>query len=340
MANIDTPPFPPRCLPLLVHRAITALPTIRRYFHVVPVCWLAAAAASGSDQADQPGASPASVALSASQIGAITIAPVVAADFPIECTEIGAVATTQDPVLVQAESNLLAAAATRELTTQERQRAQGLAASHSVSQRELEQATADQQTADAALQVARVALLALGETDQDVQRLIMAGHIATPPPVAAARWVTAAVLETDVPLVRVGQTVSVGIPALPDTTFTGSVRTLYDLVDPTTHRMTIRCLVSDGAHQLTPGLLAVVTIRIQDGHPAPAIPANGVIREGDGTWTAWVTTDHSHFSQRTITPGRRAHGLVQILSGAAVGEQVVTDGALLLDNMLNAPPQD
>ena len=36
------------------------------------------------------------------------------------------------------------------------------------------------------------------------------------------------------------------------------------------------------------------------------MPADGVVREGDGTMTAWVTTDRRHFSQRVIKTGLRS----------------------------------
>jgi len=73
---------------------------------------------------------------------------------------------------------------------------------------------------------------------------------------------------------------------------------------------------------------------------ATAIPANGVVREGDGTMTAWVTTDRRHFSQRIIKTGLRTYDRVQVLEGLQRGELVVSDGAVFLSNMLQAPPSD
>ena len=42
-------------------------------------------------------------------------------------------------------------------------------------------------------------------------------------------------------------------------------------------------------------MLANFVIRVQDPVEATAIPANGVVREADGTMTAWVTTDRRRF---------------------------------------------
>jgi cobalt-zinc-cadmium efflux system membrane fusion protein len=73
---------------------------------------------------------------------------------------------------------------------------------------------------------------------------------------------------------------------------------------------------------------------------ALAIPADGVVREGDGTQTVWVTRDRSHFTQRVIETGLREDGEVQVLDGLRPDELVVTQGAIYLDNMINAAPSD
>jgi cobalt-zinc-cadmium efflux system membrane fusion protein len=65
-----------------------------------------------------------------------------------------------------------------------------------------------------------------------------------------------------------------------------------------------------------------------------------VVRESDGTMTAWVTTDRRHFKQRVIKTGLRNDGQVQVLTGLQRGELVVTDNAVFLSNMLQAPPSD
>ena len=87
-------------------------------------------------------------------------------------------------------------------------------------------------------------------------------------------------------------------------------------------------------------MLADVSIEVQPPMDSVAIPYDGVVREGDGTMTAWVTTDRRHFTQRVVATGLREDGRVQILEGVQAGELVVSDGAIFLDNMLQAPPSD
>jgi cobalt-zinc-cadmium efflux system membrane fusion protein len=102
----------------------------------------------------------------------------------------------------------------------------------------------------------------------------------------------------------------------------------------------VRCEIADPKDELRPGMLAGFLIRVQDPSESIAIPANGVVRNGDGTMAAWVTTDRKHFQQRIIKIGSQLDGKYQVLEGLKREELAVTDGAIFLSNMLNAPPSD
>jgi cobalt-zinc-cadmium efflux system membrane fusion protein len=87
-------------------------------------------------------------------------------------------------------------------------------------------------------------------------------------------------------------------------------------------------------------MLADVLVEVGDPVQSLSIPSNGVVREGDGTVTAWVTTDQQRFTQKQIAVGLREDGRAQVLQGLRPGQLVVTDGAVFLDNMLQAPSGD
>jgi cobalt-zinc-cadmium efflux system membrane fusion protein len=284
-------------------------------------------------------APPATVELSAGQAAAVAVATLGTHAFPIVRDEIGAIAAPEDLAVIQAESALLAAASADTVATGELARATTLAVGDGVSRRELEQAAADRTAADAALAAARAALRALGVADAQMQRLLGLGQVdeATLP---GERWVGVAVLEADAPLIRVGQAAEVRVAAFPGSVFAGAVRRAYASVDPLLHRMTARVAVADPAGELLPGMLAEVRITIRAPLVAPAIPERGVVREGDGSWTAWTTSDGRRCTQRAIQPGMRDGAWVQVVSGLALGERVVSDGALMLDNMLSAGSGD
>lgn len=282
--------------------------------------------------------------------------------------------TIDSPDLVGAESTLIAAAATYDLTTRELARAKELAAGGGggVSQRELEQAATDQQTAEGALKAARDAVRVFGKTDAQIAQIISSRKIDSalavsspldgqvtaynappgllvqpgnqPAPFTisdeSVKWMLADVPETDAPLYRVGQVVQATVLAYPGRIFEGKIAKVYANVDPATHRMTVRCEIPDATDELRPGMLADFNIRVQEPVQATAIPVNGVVRNGDGTYSAWVTIDRQHFSQRIVRTGLEKDGRYQVLDGLHPGELAVTDGAIFLNNILEAPPSD
>jgi membrane fusion protein, heavy metal efflux system len=281
--------------------------------------------------------------------------------------------TIKSPDLIQAESTLIGAAATDELTTKELARAKSLYTTDvGVPQRELEQAISDQQTAEGALKAARDAVLVFGKTNAEIDQMIASRKVdpalvvrspirgkvtyknaqpgffvqpGNPPaPYSVAdvhlKWMLANIPESESALFHLGQAVDVRTLAYDGRIFKGKVSKIYETVDSNTHRITIRSEITDPKNDLRPGMLANFVIRVDAPIQATAISANGVVREPDGTMGAWVTTDRHTFTERIIKVGLRNDGRVQILDGLRQGELVVSDGAVFLSNMLQAPPSD
>lgn len=165
-----------------------------------------------------------------------------------------------------------------------------------------------------------------------------------PAPVSVAdvskKWLLANVIESDSTLFQIGQPVEVKVAAYPNRVFDGNISKIYPTVDLTTHRLTVRAEITDPTNELRAGMLADFSVEVQKPVESVALPANGVVREGDGAMTAWVTADRKHFTQRIVKAGLRENGEVQILDGLKAGELAVTDGAIFLDNILQAPPSD
>src|ERR1700733_1601557 len=268
--------------------------------------------------------------------------------------------------LLQAESTLMAAAGVLDLDTKNLERSRDLYTSRAVSQHDLEQATSDQQTAEGNLQAARDAVRLFGKTDTDIDRIVsqrsadptlvvpspIDGRITarsaapglfvqpgnTPAPYTVAdidaMWMLANVAEADSPAFKVGQQVQVRLDAFPGRTFDGKVTTIGATVAPNTRRTLVRSEIKDPQHELRSGMFANFVIAVGAPMHSAAIPVDGVVREGDGTMTAWVTADRRRFAQRTIKIGEERDGYRQILEGVQAGELVATEGALFLSNAL------
>jgi cobalt-zinc-cadmium efflux system membrane fusion protein len=274
--------------------------------------------------------------------------------------------TIDSPDLLQACSNLIAAAGVLQLTTKNLARLKNLFETRAISQKDLEQAVSDQQTAEGALRAARDAVRIFGKTDAEMDRMItdrkvdptlvvpspIAGRITMrnaapgllvqpgnpPAPYTVAdistMWMLANVAESDSPAFRVGQEVKVSVMAFPNRTFEGHISTVSSWVDPNTHRLLVRSEVEDPNHELRSGMFANFVIRTGEPVRSPAIPLDGVVREGDGTLTAWVTADRRRFTKRTVKIGLQRDGYVQILQGLQAGDLVASEGALFLSTAL------
>jgi cobalt-zinc-cadmium efflux system membrane fusion protein len=274
--------------------------------------------------------------------------------------------TIDSPDLLQAESSLIAAAAAADLTHAALERAKDLYANQGMAQKDYQQAVSDEMTAAGALRAARDAVRIFGKSEREIDAviasrqvdstlviaspvsgritaraaqpglLVQPGNVPAPYTVAdtADLWMLAAVPESDVDSLRVGESVSVRVMALGDAEFGAKILVIGAVVDPTTHTVMARAAVHDPARRLRPGMMATFVIRIGESADGVAIPLNGVVREGDGTMSAWVTTDRRHFLRRSVKIGLQQDGFDQILEGLAPGELAVTDGAILLSNLL------
>ena len=80
--------------------------------------------------------------------------------------------TIDSPDLLQAESTLIAAAGVLEFTTRNLARLRELYKTRAVSQKDMEQAASDQQTAEGALRAARDSVRLFGKSDAEIDRII------------------------------------------------------------------------------------------------------------------------------------------------------------------------
>jgi cobalt-zinc-cadmium efflux system membrane fusion protein len=272
--------------------------------------------------------------------------------------------TIDSPDLLQAESTLLAAAGVLELQTRTLNRVKQLLKTGGGAQKDVDQATSDQQTAEGNYKAARDAVRIFGKTDEEVDRILadrkVDSTLIVPSPISgkivarsaapglyvqpanapapytladlSTMWMVANVIETDAPAYRLGQAVAVRVPAYPDDVFRGYVTTLGLNIDPNTHRQLVRSVIEDPTHKLRAGMLASFSIEIEGPKTSIAVPSDAIVREGDGTMTVWVTTDRRRFQRRTVKVGLEQDGWRQVVDGLNLGELVASTGAIFLSN--------
>ena len=274
--------------------------------------------------------------------------------------------TIDSPDLVSAESTLISSAGSLTLTTRVLERAKQLFAVQGIAQKDYEQAMSDQQAAEGAHKAARNALRLFGKTEAEMNRMVaerkvdsvltvrspISGRVTArnaapgllvqpgtaPAPYTISDvsrvWLIANVAEFDIPKLRMGQEVQVAVQAYPGRRFGARITNIAAALDPNTRRVAVRSEISDAKNELRPGMFATFMIRTGAGTRSPAVPIAGVVREGDGSRSAWVTMDNKRMTKRTVQTGMQQEGYWQILDGLKPGELAATDGALFLNNAL------
>jgi membrane fusion protein, heavy metal efflux system len=270
------------------------------------------------------------------------------------------------PDLAQAEGTLVSAAAARAQTTAALERARGMAQVQANAPRDLEQAIADQQTAEGNYQAARRALSIFNKSDAEIDRiaathrvdgelritspiagqvtarnvapgdLVQPGNTPVPFTVSDGRglWLVANVTEADAPQVQVGQALTATLPALPGQAIQARVDYVGSSSDPATHRVVLRSLLHTAPAGLRPQMLAdfVITTAAPTRHDA--VPADAVVREGTGAMVVFTTTDGLHFTRHPVQVGPPQDGYYPVLSGLPANQQIAAEGALFLSNAL------
>lgn len=171
--------------------------------------------------------------------------------------------------------------------------------------------------------------------------------------------------EQQLPLLKIGQTVRLGIGdgELP---FEGTIRGINPKIDPSSRLLTVRAEVANTEGKLSPGQFVQVRVELPEENNVLAVPQTALTTSLYGDYiyvvqpapapaeqpagdtakpseeTAEPAADAAEptegekpalvLSQVFVTPGRRNDGLVEILKGVADGDEVVTAGQNRLYN--------
>lgn len=141
-------------------------------------------------------------------------------------------------------------------------------------------------------------------------------------------WVVAEVFERDVPLVREGARVKVELPSLHEP-LEGKVSSVGTLITSGMRTAPVRITLDSIGANLRPGMFG--RVRIESPDVGVTLPAEAVLIRNGKESVVYVQKDSLTFERRPVVVAHSVEGRVQVVSGIAPGEQVVTRGALLLD---------
>ncbi len=147
-------------------------------------------------------------------------------------------------------------------------------------------------------------------------------------------WVRLSVFEGEVGNVRVGDTVELSAQVSADEVLTGKVTFISTVLDPVTRSAEVRVIVPNESGRLRVGQAVNARIRPSAaGKRALAVPRTTVVQV-DGKPTVFVAIDATGVVPRPVELGVQGADLVEITSGIAEGDKIVTDGVFALKSEL------
>ncbi|NGZ11497.1 MAG: efflux RND transporter periplasmic adaptor subunit [Nitrospira sp. LK70] len=145
-------------------------------------------------------------------------------------------------------------------------------------------------------------------------------------------WVRADFPEQQAGRLKAGLTVEVRVSAYPNTAFRGVITYVGAVIDPATRTIMARAEVSNLDGRLRPEMFAEVLL-VTDEQPLLTVPRMAVQQMGNRQ-VAFVVQGPRRFEPHEVTFAQTATEYVQVITGLAAGDEVVTQGSYALKSEL------
>lgn len=137
------------------------------------------------------------------------------------------------------------------------------------------------------------------------------------------------VYESNISKIRLGQRLSVSVPAYPNEFFSATVKYIGHVLDENTHTVQVRCELLNIDERLMPGMYATINVESNENDLAVVIPLTAVFTEEESDYV-FIALDETHFLQRAVEIGLRLKDKAVVKKGLSENERLVTEGALML----------
>ena len=149
-------------------------------------------------------------------------------------------------------------------------------------------------------------------------------------------WILLDANEADLPFLSVGQKFTLRSRTVQGREFSGRVELISDFLDPASRTVKVRGSVDNSSRQLKAEMFVTAEI-FSDGKSTGAdVSARAVYLKGERHFV-FVEEGQGIFARREVKAGPERNGKVLLLEGVQPGQRVVTDGSLLLEQLLQTP---
>ena len=169
-------------------------------------------------------------------------------------------------------------------------------------------------------------LITEGTVVSDASDLMEVANIST-------LWAIAEIPEAQASFARIGQAVSIKVPALGDDTISGKVVHIGTALNPETRTVQVRCLVNNSRGNLRPEMYATIQLSGSTTASALAVP-RAAVQDINSEKVVFVALENNAFEKRVVELGREQGEFVEITKGLEAGLRIVTKGGFFLKTEL------
>jgi len=144
-------------------------------------------------------------------------------------------------------------------------------------------------------------------------------------------WVEAEVFERQAGQVKTGTPVTMTLDYLPGKTWQGQVDYIYPTLDAKTRTVKVRLRFKNSDGEFKPNMFAQISIHTSSDEHTLLIPKEALIRTGSQDRVV-LALGQGNFKSIEVIIGRIDSDNVEIISGLAEGEKVVSSAQFLLDS--------
>jgi Cu(I)/Ag(I) efflux system membrane fusion protein len=146
-------------------------------------------------------------------------------------------------------------------------------------------------------------------------------------------WALFDVYENDLPKIKVGSKISFTTPSAPNKIFKANITFVNPVIDPQTRVATIRSEVYNSGSKLKPEMFITGELSSSQKSGNLAVPKSAVLWTGQRSvvYVKIPDSDIPSFEYREVELGSSSQAGYAIVSGLELGEEVVTNGAFVID---------
>jgi cobalt-zinc-cadmium efflux system membrane fusion protein len=147
-------------------------------------------------------------------------------------------------------------------------------------------------------------------------------------------WVQLDATEQDTPRLKAGQPIILRSRGQPDQVFQGNIAVISEFLDPSTRTIKVRGTVDNSKHLLKGEMFVSVELPANQ-HAGFDVSPKAVFLKGEKHFV-FLEDAPGQYERREIKIGSEHGGKILVIDGISSGQRVVTNGCLLLEQMMQA----